>query len=110
MTQCSILLGTRDTAAIDRTDHDPRVRHRADALLALARGRSVEETAQAMGCCTKRIRVWRRRFLAEGRTGLADHPPRTTTKARRPGPRPPGDGAGGFSDGLRLSGHRLDGG
>src|SRR4051812_38843111 len=42
---------------LTRTDHDPRVRHRADALLALARGRSVEETAQAMGCCTKRIRV-----------------------------------------------------
>jgi transposase len=27
-----------------------------------------------MGCCTKRIRVWRRRFLAEGRQGLADRP------------------------------------
>lgn len=65
---------------LTRTDPDPRVRHRADALLALARGRTVEETAQAMGCCTKRIRVWRRRFLAEGRTGLADRP--------RPG-RPP---------------------
>jgi transposase len=61
---------------LTRTDSDPRVRHRADALLALARGRSVEETAQAMGCCPKRIRVWRRRFLAEGRTGLADRPRR----------------------------------
>jgi transposase len=59
---------------LTRTDHDPRVRHRADALLALARGRSVEETAQAMGCCAKRIRVWRRRFLDEGRQGLADRP------------------------------------
>ena len=27
-----------------------------------------------MGCCTKRIRVWRRRFLTEGRQGLADRP------------------------------------
>lgn len=69
---------------LTRTDPDPRVRHRADALLALARGRTVEETAQAMDCCTKRIRVWRRRFLAEGRTGLADRP--------RPG-RPPALGA-----------------
>ena len=59
---------------LTRTDPDPRVRHRADALLLLAHGRSVEETAQNMGCCTKRIRVWRRRFLAEGRPGLADRP------------------------------------
>jgi hypothetical protein len=44
---------------LPRTDPDPRVRHRADAPLALAHGRTVEETAQAMGCCSKRIRVWR---------------------------------------------------
>ncbi len=59
---------------LTRTDPDPRVRHRADALLSLARGRTVEETAQVLGCCPKRIRVWRRRFLAEGRQGLADRP------------------------------------
>jgi transposase len=59
---------------LTRTDPDPRVRHRADALLLLAHGRSVAEAAHDMGCCTKRIRVWRRRFLAEGRTGLADRP------------------------------------
>jgi transposase len=69
---------------LTRTDPDPRVRHRADALLLLARGRSVEDTAQAMGCCSKRIRVWRHRLLTEGRTGLADRP--------RPG-RPPALGA-----------------
>lgn len=59
---------------LTRTAPDPRVRHRADALLLLAQGRSVEETAQSIGCCTKRIRVWRRRFVAEGRLGLADRP------------------------------------
>ena len=59
---------------LTRTDPDPRVRHRADALLLLAHGRSVEAAAHDMGCCTKRIRVWRRRFLAEGRQGLADRP------------------------------------
>ena len=59
---------------LTRTDSDPRVRHRADALLLLARGQSVEEAARASGCCAKRIRVWRRRFLAEGRAGLADRP------------------------------------
>ncbi len=65
---------------LTRTDPDPRVRHRTDALLLLAHGRSVEEAAQAIGCCAKRIRVWRRRFLAYGRQGLTDRP--------RPG-RPP---------------------
>jgi transposase len=59
---------------LTRTDPDPRVRHRADALLLLAHGRSVDEAASDMGCCTKRIRVWRRRFLTEGRQGLADRP------------------------------------
>jgi len=59
---------------LTRTDPDPRVRHRADALLVLAHGRSVDEAAHDMGCCTKRIRVWRRRFLTEGRQGLADRP------------------------------------
>jgi transposase len=59
---------------LTRTDPDPRVRHRADALLLLAQGRSVEEAAHDIGCCTKRIRVWCRQFLGEGRTGLADRP------------------------------------
>lgn len=65
---------------LTRTDPDPRVRHRADALLLLAHGRTVEEAGRDSGCCAKRIRVWRRRFLADGRDGLADRP--------RPG-RPP---------------------
>lgn len=59
---------------LTRTDPDPRVRHRADALLLLAHGRSVDEAARDVGCCTKRIRVWRRRYLSEGRSGLADRP------------------------------------
>lgn len=59
---------------LTRTDPDPRARHRADALLLLASGRSMEEVSQGMGRCTKRIRVWRRRVLAEGRPGLADRP------------------------------------
>jgi transposase len=59
---------------LTRTDPDPRVRHRADALLLLAHGRRVDEAAHDLGCCTKRIRVWRRRFLTDGRQGLADRP------------------------------------
>jgi hypothetical protein len=42
---------------LTRTDPDPRVRHRADALLLLAHGKGLEEAAQSMGCCPKRIRV-----------------------------------------------------
>ena len=61
---------------LTRTDPDPRVRHRADALLLLAHGRSVDQAAHDTGCCTKRMRVWRRRFLSEGRHGLADRPRR----------------------------------
>jgi transposase-like protein len=73
---------------VTRTDPDPRVRHRADALLLLAHGRRVEEVADDSGCCTKRIRVWRRRFLADGRDGLADRPRsgRPRPSMRRPEP------------------------
>jgi transposase len=72
---------------LTRIDPDPRVRHRADALLVLAHGRSVAEVAYDMGCGPKRIRVWRRRFLTEGRQGLADRlrpgrPPKLDVQAR----------------------------
>ena len=71
------LIGHAETLRqLPRTDPDPRVRRRADALLVLARGRTVEEAAHALGCCAKRLRVWRRRFLAAGRAGLADRPRR----------------------------------
>ncbi|HKO34813.1 MAG TPA: helix-turn-helix domain-containing protein [Candidatus Limnocylindria bacterium] len=59
---------------LTRTDPDPRVRHRADALLVVAHGSRVDAAAHAIGCCPKRLRVWRQRFLAEGRAGLADRP------------------------------------
>lgn len=65
---------------LTRTDPDPRVRHRADALLLVAGGRPVAEAATQTRCSAKSIRAWRRRYLAEGRVGLADRP--------RPG-RPP---------------------
>jgi transposase len=57
---------------LTRTDPDPRVCHRADALLVLAHGRRVDEAAHDIDCRTRRIRVWRRQFLREGRQGLAD--------------------------------------
>ena len=65
---------------LTRTDPDPRVRHRADALLLVAQGSRVEAAAHALGCSAKRVRAWCERFVTEGRDGLADRP--------RPG-RPP---------------------
>lgn len=67
-------------ARIVRTDPDPRVRRRADALLRLADGASASAVARILRTGTTRIAAWRARFLAEGRDGLVDRP--------RPG-RPP---------------------
>lgn len=61
-----------DLRRLTRTDPDPRVRHRADVLLLVARGQSVPTAARTTGCSAKRIRAWRQRYVAEGRTGLAD--------------------------------------
>ena len=95
---------------LTRTDGDPRVRHRADALLQLAQGRSGEDAAHAMGCCTSGVGVWRRRFLAEGRPGLADRP-RSGRPALLDGGRGAiGDGSGGLAAGLWLPRDDLDGG
>jgi len=59
---------------LTRTDPDPRVRHRADALLLVADGRSLSATARTFHTSDGRVRAWRDRFVAEGRAGLADRP------------------------------------
>ena len=59
---------------LTRTDPDPRVRHRADALVLVADGLTLTATAQLLHTSPCRIRAWRDRFLAEGRDGLADRP------------------------------------
>lgn len=59
---------------LTRTDADPRVRHRADALLLVANGLSLTRAATRMGCCRTSIRRWAERVHAEGRDGLVDHP------------------------------------
>lgn len=61
---------------LTRTDPDPRVRHRADALLLVANGRSFNQAAAQLGACPKRLRRWSERVLAEGPSGLADRPRR----------------------------------
>jgi transposase len=57
---------------LTRTDPDPRVRHRADALLLVASGLSLTEAAARIGCARNSIHTWGERFLAEGRDGLID--------------------------------------
>jgi len=73
---------------LTRTDPDPRVRHRADGLLLLADGMSVGRAARTLRTSGGRLRAWRRRFLADGRAGLADRPrpgrpPKLDAAARR---------------------------
>jgi transposase len=79
-TMTSLQEQARCLRRLTRTDADPRVRHRADALLLVAEGMPIIRTARLLGTSPDRIRVWRDRFLAHGRDGLADQP--------RPG-RPP---------------------
>jgi transposase len=55
-----------------KTDPDPRVRHRAQALLMLAQGASVLGVARWFRTAPHRVRVWRTRFLEGGRDRLAD--------------------------------------
>ena len=57
-----------------RCDQDPRVRHRAHALLLVAGGEPVARVARPFRTEPHRVRAWRARFLADGRRGLADLP------------------------------------
>lgn len=55
-----------------KTDPDPRVRHRAQALLMLAQGASVLGVARWFRTAPQRVRAWRTWFLEGGRARLAD--------------------------------------
>jgi transposase len=71
-----------------RTDPDPRVRHRADALVLVAAGLTLTAAARLLGRSRTSLRAWRARFLADGRAGLADRgrrgrPPKLDAAARR---------------------------
>lgn len=59
-----------------RTDADPRVRQRGQALLRVAEGHPVAAVARLLHVRPNRIRAWCARFLAEGRSGLTDRPRR----------------------------------
>ena len=55
-----------------RTHPDPRVRHRVQALLFLADGHSISETARLLHTARHRVRAWKNKFLAAGISGLTD--------------------------------------
>lgn len=57
---------------LTRTDPDPRVRHRADALLLVASDLSLSQAAARIGCARNSIHTWAERFLVAGREGLVD--------------------------------------
>jgi transposase len=72
---------------LSRTDPDPRVRHRADALVLVASGLSLTRAAQLIGRSRTALRAWRDRYLTAGRAGLADQyrsgrPPKLDAAAR----------------------------
>ena len=53
-----------------KTDPDPRVRRRAQALLQVAHGDPVVRVATTFGTAAHRLRAWRDRYLERGRDGL----------------------------------------
>jgi hypothetical protein len=57
-----------------KTDPDPRVRHRAQAVLMLAQGAPVLSGARWFRTAAHRVRAWRTWFLAGGRDRRADAP------------------------------------
>lgn len=59
---------------LTKTDTDPRVRRRAQALLLVADGETLAGAARLFHTSAYRIRVWQTRFAAEGRDGLMDRP------------------------------------
>ncbi|HEX9038887.1 MAG TPA: helix-turn-helix domain-containing protein [Ktedonobacterales bacterium] len=59
---------------LTKTDPDPRVRRRAQALLRVEEGHSQASAARLLHTWAYRVHVWQERFAAEGRTGLVDRP------------------------------------
>lgn len=69
------LCGRRDEVlALTKHDPDPKVCHRAHALLTLMLSASARAAAPRLGVSAKSLARWRARFLAEGGIGLADRP------------------------------------
>lgn len=59
---------------LTKTDADPRVRRRAQAVLLASEGHPLAAVARRFHTAAHRVRVWRERFEQEGRDGLRDRP------------------------------------
>ena len=55
-----------------KTDPDPRVRQRAQAVLLVEQGHRLASVGRLLEMEPDRVRIWQRRFTAEGRQGLVD--------------------------------------
>lgn len=63
-----------EVLALTKYDPDPKVRHRAHALLAMLACASITDAAAQVAVSPKSLGRWRDRFLADGRDGLRDRP------------------------------------
>jgi transposase len=66
--------GREQLQHLTKTDADPRVRRRAQAVLLASEGHPLAEVARLFHTAAHRVRVWGERFVGEGRDGLADRP------------------------------------
>lgn len=57
---------------LTKTDPDPRVRRRAQAVLLAGEGHPLAEVARLLHTSAQRVAAWRERFEQEGRDGLHD--------------------------------------
>lgn len=65
-------LSTDGLRRLIKTDADPRVRQRAQAVLLVEQGHSLASVGRLLEMKPDRVRLWQRRFAAEGRQGLLD--------------------------------------
>src|SRR5215472_10906252 len=59
---------------LTKTDPDPRVRRRAQALLLVEEGHSQASAARLLHTSAYRVHIWQERFATAGRAGLVDQP------------------------------------
>jgi transposase len=59
---------------LTKTDPDPRVRRRAQAVSLAVEGQTFASVARLFHTSAYRVHVWQDRFAAEGRAGLVDRP------------------------------------
>lgn len=59
---------------LTKTDPDPRVRRRAQAVLLVEEGQTLASVARLFHTSAYRVHVWHERFARDGRAGLLDRP------------------------------------